>query len=61
MDGVPTFRLDRLAQENGLNLGKAHEALADAEATIYLCRIMRSFDRELWEAMMALTTKNKSA
>ena len=58
--GVPTFRLERLARQNGFKLDQAHEALSDAEATIHLCRIMRSFDRDLWEAMMALAVRRKA-
>ena len=46
--GVPSFKLDRLAPANGFNHANAHDALADVEALIYLCRIVRDRCPELW-------------
>lgn len=41
VDGVPTFKLDRLAPANGFSHPNAHDAMADVEATIFLARLIR--------------------
>ncbi len=53
----PTFRLDRLAPLNGCGAGNAHEALADAEATLCLARLIRSRVPELWRHLIELTDR----
>ena len=56
--GRQTFRLDRLAPENGYNHDGAHEASADVEATIYMARLARDRAPEIWQAMDGATAKN---
>lgn len=46
--GGPSFKLDRLAPANGFNHANAHNALADVEALIHLCRIVRDRCPDLW-------------
>ena len=53
-----TFRLDRLAPANGYNHDKAHEAMADVEATIYMARLARDRAPNIWQAMDRASTKN---
>jgi len=53
----PTFRLDRLARENGFHHEQAHDALADVEATIHLCRLIRSRAPDLWVSSLRLCRK----
>ena len=36
-----TFKLDRLASENGFAVHKAHDAVGDIEATIYIAPTYR--------------------
>ena len=53
-----TFRLDRLAPANGYNHDKAHEAMADVEATIYMARLARDRAPHIWQVMDRASTKN---
>jgi exodeoxyribonuclease-1 len=46
--GRPSFKLDRLAPANGFDHAKAHDAMADVEALIFLCRIVRDLCPDLW-------------
>ncbi|WAC22942.1 exonuclease domain-containing protein [Blastomonas sp. SL216] len=55
--GKPTFRLDRLAPENGFNHLNAHDALADVEATIHVARLIRDNAPELWADAVHLSDK----
>jgi exodeoxyribonuclease-1 len=50
-NGKPTFRLDRLAPANGFDHPNAHDALADVEAMIFLCRSVRERCPALWAAL----------
>ena len=55
--GKPVFKLDRLAPANGYPLLNAHDALADVEATIHMCRIVKEGAPDLWEAFLRLSHK----
>jgi exodeoxyribonuclease-1 len=55
--GKPTFKLDRLAPANGFAHLNAHDALADVEATIHICRIVRDGAPDLWEAFLRFSSK----
>ena len=57
--GRQTFRLELLAPANGYNHDKAHEAMADVEATIYIARLVRSRAPDIWHAMDRVTTKSR--
>jgi exodeoxyribonuclease-1 len=57
----PTFKLDRLAPANGFNHANAHDALADVEATIHVCRIIRENAPTLWEDALRLSDKATTA
>ena len=46
--GKPTFKLDRLAPANGFAHDNAHDALADVEATIHICRLIRDRAPSEW-------------
>lgn len=59
--GKPTFKLDRLAPANGFNHANAHDALADVEATIHVCRIIRDKAPALWEDALRLSNKSTTA
>lgn len=58
--GRATRRLDTIAPANGLIHDNAHDALADVEATIYMAKLVRSRQPELWEAMMATSAKDSA-
>ena len=52
-DGVPTFKLDRLAPANGFLHPNAHDAMADVEATIFLAKLM--MEKTPWVRSVAST------
>ncbi len=59
-DGLGTsFKLEHLAEDNGLRQGMAHEALSDVRALIGLARQLRTAQPKLWE--YALGLRNKQA
>lgn len=55
--GKPVFELDKLAPANGFPHANAHEAIADAEATIHLCRIIRDKAPDLWSRYLRFAQK----
>ncbi len=56
-DGRPGFRLDRIARANGFAHDNAHDAMADVEATIYLCRLLCERAPDIWSAFMRFSQK----
>ncbi|MDZ4371579.1 MAG: exonuclease domain-containing protein [Phenylobacterium sp.] len=59
--GGPSFKLDRLAPVNGYNHPNAHEAMADVEALIFLCRIVRDRCPQLWARFLRFADKGAVA
>ena len=59
--GAPSFRLDGLAPANGFNAHRAHDAIGDVEATLFIARkIAREFP-ELWCPLAARASKSELA
>jgi exodeoxyribonuclease-1 len=56
-DGQLLFKLDRVAPFNGFAHTQAHDAIADVEATIFLCRILMDSAPDLWSAFMRFSQK----
>lgn len=56
--GVPTFKLDRLAPQFGFDHSYAHEAVADAEATLFLAKLFAETFPEVWETLINRTAKD---
>lgn len=55
--GRESRRLDAIAPANGFDHRNAHEAMADVQATIFMARLIRGRATELWQVLMALTSK----
>lgn len=55
--GRPVFKLDQLAPANGFDHSDAHDAMADVEATIHLCRLMTESVPELWSGFVRFSQK----
>ena len=55
--GRPSFRLEHLAPANGMNFVNAHDAMADVEALIYLCRLVRDRCTDLWARFLKFASK----
>lgn len=60
-DGAPSFKLEHLAQANGVREGDAHEALSDVRALIGLARRFKNAQPRLWDYAFALRDKRKVA
>ncbi len=55
-DGQPSFRLEQLAEANGLVKARAHDALSDVNTTIALARLIRERQPKLYDYV----SKNRS-
>ena len=56
-DGATSFKLEHLAEANGVRDGDAHEALSDVRATIGMARLFRKAQPRLWEYALRLRDK----
>lgn len=56
--GKLTFKLDRLAPENGFNAHNAHDAMGDVEATIFIAKKIRNNARDIWDVLSNRTQKS---
>lgn len=57
VEGKPTFKLELLAQANGLVHRSAHDALSDVEVLIALARKLKTVQPKLWEYAFSLRRK----
>lgn len=55
--GRPVFKLDRLAPANGFDHSAAHDAMADVEATIHMCRLIAEHEPEHWSRFVRFAQK----
>jgi exodeoxyribonuclease-1 len=55
--GRLSFKLEAVAPANGYNHQYAHDALADVEATIYICRLLLENAPEVWSSFMRFSNK----
>lgn len=60
-DGKPSFKLEHLTAANGLDHGKAHDAVSDVRATIALARLIREKQPKLFDYFFSLRQKHKVA
>jgi len=59
--GGTSFKLEHLAEDNGLRVGDAHEALSDVRATIGVARLFRQHQPRLWDYALRLRDKRHAA
>ncbi len=59
--GDPTFKLERLTAANSIGHGRAHDALADVEATIALARLVKRCQPRLYDYAYGLRRKQEVA
>lgn len=57
-DGLPSFRLEHLAAANGMDTSRAHDALADVEATLGMARLIRQTQPRLWDWALSLRQRH---
>lgn len=60
-DGATSFKLEHLAEANGVRIGDAHEALSDVRALIGLARQLRAAQPKLWDYALRLRDKRYAA
>ena len=60
-DGHASFRLEHLAEANGVREGDAHEALSDVRALIGMARKLRQAQPRLWDYALRLRDKRHAA
>ena len=56
-NGLPTFKLNRLAPANGHDHVAAHDAMGDVEATIHICRIIAERAGDQWSNFVRFAQK----
>lgn len=56
-NGKLSFKLDLVAPANGFNHENAHDALADVEATLFICRLICERAPEVWSSFMRFSQK----
>ena len=52
VNGRLTSRLDTLAPHNGFNEHNAHDALGDVRATIFIAKLIRDREPDIWNTLM---------
>ncbi len=60
-DGATSFKLEHLAEANGVRQGDAHEALSDVWATLGMARLFRQSQPRLWDYALKLRNKKFAA
>ncbi|MFC0679280.1 exodeoxyribonuclease I [Lysobacter korlensis] len=60
-DGKPSFKLEHLAEANGVREGDAHEALSDVRALIGLARKLKAGQPKMWDYALRLRDKRFAA
>ena len=58
--GNPSFKLEKLAELNGLPVEFAHDAFSDVKTSIALAKFVKNSDSKLWESLV-LTMDKKQA
>ena len=56
-DGTPSFKLEHLAEANGVREGDAHEALSDVRALIGMAKKLKTAQPKLWDYTLKLRDK----
>ena len=56
--GKPSFKLAHLALANGIELANAHDAMADAQATLELARVLRGVAPQVWQDQFAARSRH---
>lgn len=60
-DGKASFKLEHLTAANGLDHGKAHDAVSDVRATIALAKLVRDKQPKLFQYLYGLRSKDAVA
>jgi exodeoxyribonuclease I len=55
--GEPSFKLEAVGPANGFVHLNAHDALADVQATLHLCKLLSEREPDLWSCFLRFTQK----
>ena len=58
-DGSKSFRLEELTKANGIDHGRAHDALSDVIATIEMAKLLKKAQPKLFDYALSLRNKKK--
>jgi exodeoxyribonuclease-1 len=58
-DGSPSFKLEELTKANGIDHGRAHDALSDVIATIEVAKLIKKAQPKLFDYALSLRNKKK--
>lgn len=58
-DGLPVYKLERMARENDLEHDQAHDALSDVRVTLALARLIREQQPKLFDYYLQLRDKRQ--
>lgn len=56
-EGLPVYKLERLTEANGIDHGRAHDALSDVRATVALARLIRDRQPRLFDYYLSCRDK----
>lgn len=59
--GKLTYKLDRIAPQNGFAHEHAHDALADVQATLHLARCVKAKAKDCWDRFVTFARKSNVA
>ncbi|MEG3767523.1 exodeoxyribonuclease I [Alteromonas sp. 14N.309.X.WAT.G.H12] len=57
--GIPSFKLEDLANANNLDHGQAHDALSDVHATLSLAKLIKKHQPKLYDYSFSLRSKHQ--
>ncbi len=57
--GLPVYKLERLTEANGIEHGKAHDALSDVRATVALARLIKRRQPKLFDYYLGCRDKKR--
>ena len=57
--GNPSFKLEKLAELNGLPLESAHDAFSDVKTSIGLAKFVKENDTKIWDSLCLTMDKNQ--
>ena len=59
--GNPSFKLEKLAELNGLPVESAHDAFSDVKTSIALAKFVKDSDNKLWKSLILTMDKKQVA
>ena len=59
IDGMPSFRLEKLTKANGIEHENAHDAMADVYATIAMAKLIKESSLNYFNSSLSIEVKRK--